>query len=183
MKKYIALVIIFFLFIISCKKSSNNTPPVTPLAIGQSYQGGKIAYIDGSGIHGLISSSLDQSTGVQWYNGSFVLTGASGIVIGTGSANTSSIITTQGNTGSYAAKLCRDYNGGGYTDWHLPSNDEATLLFVNKTLIGGFSNMDYWTSTELLNNSAWHIHFGTGTLYSTLGQKNLLYYVRAVRYF
>ena len=39
-----ALLLVFLL--VSCKKEENNPPPTPPtIAIGESYQGGKIAYI------------------------------------------------------------------------------------------------------------------------------------------
>jgi len=53
----------------------------------------------------LIAAQTDQSTGIQWYNGSYITTGARGTVVGTGLANTRKIIKAQG-AGSYAAKLC-----------------------------------------------------------------------------
>ena len=47
-----------------------------PLSIGDSYQGGIIAYIDGTGQHGLIAAPSDQSIEIVWYNGSYTVTGA-----------------------------------------------------------------------------------------------------------
>jgi len=38
------------------------------LAIGDSYQGGIVAYIDATGKHGLIAAPADQSNGIQWGN-------------------------------------------------------------------------------------------------------------------
>ena len=73
---------------------------------------------------------------------------AAGTAIGTGLANTIAIINVQGNIGGYAAKLCRDYRGGGYTDWYLPSTDELFLLFLNQTIVGGFVRDIYWSSSE-----------------------------------
>ena len=110
---------------------------VQNLAIGQSYQGGIIAYIDSTGQHGLIAATADQSSGIQWYNGDYIVTGATGTAIGTGLTNTNAIIAAQGS-GSYAASIARDYNGGGYTDWFLPSKDELNQLYVNRAAIGGF---------------------------------------------
>lgn len=51
----IFLVIIFSMVILlGCKKSKNTIPPKV-FEIGQNYQGGVIAYVDGTGLHGLIA--------------------------------------------------------------------------------------------------------------------------------
>jgi hypothetical protein len=152
------------------------------LSIGQAYQGGKIAYIDGTGLHGLIVAPADQNALYAiWYNGAFTTTGATGTAIGTGLANTNAIIASQGNTGSYAAKICRDYRGGGYADWFLPSKDELNQLFINKDAIGGISLGSYWSSTEFDLVNTWYQYFNTGSR-SEYGKYNTLY-IRAVRYF
>ena len=163
------------------------------VSIGDSYQGGIVAYLLQSGesgydinvTHGLIASSSDQAQGtLPWYNGSFIVTGATGTAIGTGSLNTTTIIASQGNTGSYAAKICRDYTGGGYSDWYLPSLDELNRLYLSKSAIGGFINATYWSSSEYDINNAWALYFGTG-LGSHFNTKNLFaaYCVRAIRSF
>ena len=159
------------------------------LTIGKTYQGGKIFYIlvdgdlgyDANVQHGLIAATVDQGTGIQWYNGSYTTTGATGTAIGTGLDNTNKIIASQGNTGSYAAKLCRDFRGGGYTDWYLPSQDELNKLYLNKTAIGGFATNYYWSSTEFASYGAWSQGFGSG-LQGANG-KSVTSYVRAIRAF
>jgi hypothetical protein len=150
------------------------------LAIGQSYQGGIIAYIDSTGQHGLIAATADQSEGIQWYNGTNIVTGATGTAIGTGLTNTNAIIAVQGS-GSYAASIARDYNGGGYTDWFLPSKDELNQLYENKTAISGFTDAWYWSSTEFNNDVAWLQIFSNGNQNDDI--KANTYYVRAVRAF
>ena len=152
------------------------------LTVGQSFQGGTIAYILVSGdpgyvpnaTHGLIAASSDQiptekdsngflNTGIQWYNGNFGLaTGATGTAIGTGLSNTNSIITIQGATStSYAAGLARAYTGGGYTDWYLPSIDELYKLYLNRVAIGGFNESHYWSSSQIESSLtfAYFVHF------------------------
>jgi len=159
------------------------------LAIGDSYQGGKIAYLLTNGDpgyivgqdHGLIAAPSDQSTAIQWYNAAYKITGASGTVLGTGNANTNAIVSIQG-AGNYAAKLCSDLVLGGYSDWYLPSIDELYKLIINNNLIGGFQySAFYWSSSELNNVNA--VAQNMDVNFHSFPNKNALYYVRAVRSF
>jgi hypothetical protein len=56
-----------------------------------------------------MAATADQNIGIHWYNGSYVVTGATGTAIGTGQANTTAIVTIQ-EAGSYAAQLCYSYD-------------------------------------------------------------------------
>ena len=162
--------------------------PTTILTVGTSYGGGVIAYLlqpgdigyDPSVQHGLIAATSDQSAGVQWYNGSYTNTYATGTVIGTGLSNTMAIIANQG-AGSYAATVARSYTGGGFTDWYLPSKDELNKLYINETAIGGFASANYWSSSEYYTFLAWGQNFNSGN--QNFSNKNYPYYVRAVRAF
>ena len=135
--------------------TATGTVGAAPLAIGDNYGGGIIAYILVSGdlgyvagqTHGLIAAPSDQSTGIVWWNGSYITTGAAGTATGTGAANTTAIVASQG-AGSYAAKLCDDLVLNGYSDWYLPSKDELNKLYLNKRAVGGFATYFYWSSSE-----------------------------------
>jgi hypothetical protein len=160
--------------------------------IGQSYQGGIIAYIDSSGIHGLIAAPSNQGL-ASWgcSSGGTLISGADGTAIGTGNQNTIDIMTGCDDAG-IAARLCGDLVLGGYSDWYLPSKDELNQLYLNRVAIGGFVSSGghagflYWSSSEVSNLYAWIQNFGddwVGDGFQTYGGKHGGVNVRAVRAF
>jgi hypothetical protein len=154
----------------------------TTYAIGDTGPaGGIIFYVNGSDY--LEAAPSDQSTGIRWYNGSYIVTGATATAIGNGFANTNTIISVQGATAtSYAAGLARAYTGGGYSDWFLPSSDELTQMYINRVAIGGFSVTSwYWSSSESDSGNALEVMFSDGTLGIT--NKDVNCRVRAIRAF
>jgi len=158
------------------------------IQIGKTYQGGIIFYIDGTGEHGLIAAAKDQSAGIQWYNGSFIDTGATATAVGTGAANTAKIVKAQG-AGDYAAKLTANLALNGYDDWFLPSLDELNLMYQNigpgaaapLTNAGGFASSYYWSSSDYYYNYAWLQNFASGYHYTYNKLNQFL--VRAARAF
>ncbi|MCL2167862.1 MAG: Ig-like domain-containing protein [Lentimicrobiaceae bacterium] len=140
------------------------------IAVGEKYQGGIIAYVDNTGVHGLIAAPSDHAYTVKWNNGipaAYLVTGATGTAIGTGQSNTTKIIDIHGGgqygTGNYAAYLCHVFELDGYSDWYLPSKNELNELYKNQDIIGGFdSSKGYWSSTEYDYKNAWYQHFSNG---------------------
>ena len=177
----------------ACSGNSGDNPvkPITH-AIGDAYGGGKIAYILVSGDpgydpavqHGLIAATDDQSTGIVWAIAAYQGTSITGTlnILGSGLANTDKIIAQNGTGITYAAGLARSYNGGGYTDWYLPSYDELNKLYLNKAFIGGFFGFNfYWSSSEHAANEVWYQNFSNGL--TGCFTKATTQYVRVVRSF
>ena len=154
--------------------------PQTVFTIGQLYQGGVIAYIDSTHLHGIISTISDQEHGAEWGCQGMQVSGASGITIGTGGQNTIDIETSCPSFGT-AADLCSGLISEGYNDWYLPSKDELNQLYINRDIIGGFSTDIYWSSSEHNNTNSWAQMFSSGEQQPAFkSHKNS---VRAVRSF
>ena len=157
------------------------------IEIGDTYQGGIVFYLDGSG-GGLISAPSNQSTGAEWGCLGTNITGAAGTGIGTGAQNTIDIITA--SCSSYhtsnptAADICSDLTLGGYSDWFMPSKDELDAMYDNLHAagLGSFNNTVYWSSTETSSNNA-SGHDFNNNYQANFGTKATTYYVRAIRAF
>lgn len=159
-----------------------------PPILGQSYQGGIVAYIFQSGdsgyisgeTHGLIVSSSNQSSGALWGCSGTSISGAANTAIGTGLSNTSAIVSGCFSS-NIAATLCFNLSSGGFSDWYLPSRDELNKLYLNKSVIGGFASYYYWSSSQSSSTSSLCLDFSSGSL--IIVSKNNSFYVRAIRKF
>ena len=99
-------------------------------------------------MHGLIASFEDLGAYPFWCQDICYQTSQVSIY-GSGLANSqSSSCSSFGNQS--ASFVCLQYSNDGFNDWFLPSYDELMLLYINRDLIGGFTNNKYWSST---NNS------------------------------
>ncbi len=178
MKKLLTIVVLLNMAAIVMAAAPVNT--TSAFYIGQSYGGGIIFWLDVSGQHGLIAATSDQ--GYTWWGDRYYYaTGATGTAIGTGSVNTTKIIAVQGKTYTYAARLCRDYRGGGYSDWFLPAKDEIYQLYLHKNVVGGFIRGGYYSSSEFDHTLAWQKYFYNND--ATTTHKDRYDGVRAIRAF
>jgi hypothetical protein len=157
------------------------------LVIGAKVADGIAFDIDISGLHGLACAPKDEGT-LPWSNGSYVNTAA--IDVENGYENTNLIYTTEGGTtNTYAAIACTNHGPGVYPDqsyphgfiWYLPSKNELSKLYLQKNVIGGFSDGAYWSSTEFDLKNAWTKDFSNGK--ETTTDKAITHHVRAIRPF
>ena len=178
--RLMTLVFVLSLLATNFSQMAAATPQSTAFSIGQSYGGGIIFWIDGSGQHGLIADKSDTSyLMIKWSDRYYPVTGATGTAMGTGSANTKKIVAIQGTKYNYAALVCVNYKGGGNADWFLPSKDELYQLYKQKSVVGGFIRGAYWSSSEFDHSLAWLKYFYNDTaVYSHKDRVNGLRCVR-----
>ena len=155
------------------------------LAVGDTYEGGIIFYLDGNG-GGLIAAPADQATVndfPDWGCIGTAISGADGLILGTGAQNTIDIengCTTSGT----AADICSNLVLDGFSDWFLPSIGELEIMYLNigtGSNIGNFVSTKYWSSTEKDETYAWSWEFSSG--YQDYNSKTSNKYVRAIRAF
>jgi hypothetical protein len=81
-----------------------------------------------------------------------LLTGAVNVIqtattVGSGFSNTKKML---GGCTYGAANAVAGYNGGGKSDWHLPSKDELAQIYIQRARVTGLvDDKYYWSSSEL----------------------------------
>ena len=121
-----------------------------------------------------------------WCNNTTDLLGVASSLTGTGAMDGAAKTAVMlGVCTSGAANLVDAYtatvNGVVYGDWFLPSKGELNQMYVNRTVIGGFSTGFYWSSSEVAANFAWYQIFNSSNQYDYF--KYGTFYVRPVRAF
>jgi len=192
MKKVILFLVLLLTLCVVLGLAGCTTPPLTLTYTvgGTGPAGGWIFYdkgISSDGWRYLEAAPSDQSAGAPWGCCDTSIAGTNGLEVGTGEQNTLDIETGCATAG-IAARLCTSYEGGGCTDWFLPSKDELNLMYQNLKVfgIGGFADSTYWSSSEndgflVSALEAWIQNFNTGA--QNYGLKKHTYMVRAVRAF
>lgn len=82
--------------------------------------------------------------------------------IGWGESNTATIMANSNcNTSANGAYVARNYNGGGQSDWFLPSQQE--LKIAKDNVLNSYSNWSggYMTSSAPASNAIWFVDFGS----------------------
>ncbi len=151
--------------------------PSTPY-LGQSYAGGIVFHLDGTGLHGLVVTPADVAWLPWGCEGTSIPTSTA---LGAGATNTAAIVAACGEP-DFAAKVADTLVLDGYSDWFLPSRDELTLVFTNLYLkgLGGLGG-EYWSSSEVSPWSASSFYFPYGQPWNSNKRQRMG--VRAIRAF
>lgn len=95
--------------------------------------GGYVFWVSADGKHGLVAETQDQGA-ATWYEAQ-------------------NFISKPSN---------HSVNGQKFRDWRLPTKYELNEMYLQQLAVGGFANLNYWSSTETDNVSAWRQNFTTG---------------------
>jgi hypothetical protein len=117
-----------------------------------------------------------------WCDTIELIDGTFGTAIGTGKTNTDNMV-AGGACTLGAANSVRGYASPGAPEgsWFLPSKDELNQLYLQRTVVGGFAGVDYWSSSQDSAIGAWAQDLGTGRPDAVLRERED--WVRPVRAF
>lgn len=115
--------------------------------------GGYVFDITADGKHGMVAEIQDQTVKIDWYS-------------------------TQDSISNPAY---HSSDGKNFRDWRIPTKYELNEMYTQQIMIGGFSNSNYWSSSENTYNFAWYKNFTDG--FQNGYNKSAPFSVRAVRAF
>jgi hypothetical protein len=123
-------------------------------AIGDIGPGGGMVFYDAGSVQpwGRYLEVGPDFTRTEWCDVWDLFVAGTKETIGTGKTNTELITAA---CGAGAANTVSDYDGGGKTDWFLPSRDELNELYKQRDSVGGFETDKYWSSSQYVAYAAW----------------------------
>lgn len=176
---------------------ARSTPSARTYALGDIGPGGGLVFLISGGLtYEMASKNWNDPTNVSaidptddWCSdtSNFLTTEQT---VGTGSANTTAMLTDASPfvaCTSSAPNAVRSYNGGGYSDWFLPSLGELAEMYDYSLVVGfdqatyGFGTGNYWSSSDATGVTAFYVAFVDGSQFD--GAKNGALRVRPVRAF
>jgi hypothetical protein len=113
---------------------------------------------------------------LPWFNNAYLTTASQDK---DGENNSILVENVQGTGIPYAVKACNDFVLKKKNDWFLPSIEELELMYQKRSKLGGFKNVNYWSSSEKDNNNAIVLNFTEGVRNNI--DKSVKAYVRPVR--
>jgi len=158
--------------------------------IGDYIQGGIVFYVDETGEHGLVAAEVDLPEMYPWGCSGNVISGADGLLIGTGLQNTLDIVFGCSES-PIAASMALEHEHNGYSDWYLPSFDELMEMFNTignagpNGNVGSFQEDWYISSSEFENDptNVWGNNFSETFPNPGGGHKSIPNNIRLIRSF
>lgn len=126
---------------------------VKNLAIGDTWEGGLVAYLDGLG-GGFVINQGPYVTSYKWGAKVNVTTSSA---IGDAAANTAAIEAVSTGVAGRCTAAALANNSGGYTDWKVPTKDELDEILINHNLLG--VQAARWSSTQFDTDNAYYMDF------------------------
>lgn len=158
--------------------SNEPNPTEATHFIGEYYGGGIIFYVDEEGKHGLITKTIEQS---KWQHGVFTDDYTVRDGVGTANFNKKRIVAIK-SAEAYDAQTEAGNQEAKLGEWYLPTRYDMNKLYLNRTVIGGFSDFSKgWKSLETSSLNAWFQSFVVGVSFSNGKDDNE--YIRIVREF
>jgi hypothetical protein len=149
--------------------------------VGESYGDGIVFYVSDGGKHGIVTSTMDRSTRIQSQSVTSTVTNTVTNRIDGGKLNTERINANK-RAEDDNVQIYSSYQDSYYSDWYLPSKYELSLLYLNRAVLGGYTNFAKgWSTTEDSRVNAWFKSFATGGSFSN--GKDDVVYIRVHRRF
>ena len=172
---------------------SNSVTPVlscangAPCSLGDIGPGGGLVFlISGGKTYEMAPQdwSGESETKGDWCNVTTSIAGATGTAVGTGKDNTAAM---DAACTSGAGQRASDYDGGGLTDWFLPSKNELGEMYSygNSTTLPlefTFGSGGYWSSSQVDTTKAWVRNLEDGSQWKS-GKDNTNIRPRPIRSF
>jgi hypothetical protein len=149
--------------------------------VGEYYGGGIVFYVSDGGQHGLITAVVDDSKRKQRQSEPYADTIDFRGGIGAGKIITERVITFS-EARADNAQVSSNEKADNISDWYLPTRYDLDLLYLNRAVIGGYSDFAKgWKKTEVSSLNTWFQSFITGARF-TNGKDDVVY-VRVLRKF
>jgi len=128
-------------------------------AIGEVCFGGRVIYINNNKVGGIIVSDNDLSNAIWGCSGTNILNTDGHVGFG---QHDTDLVLVGCVTAGIAARLCDEYNDGIYSDWYLPANDEMSLCYTFRAVLGAFQNASYNTARNITATNCYVVNPITG---------------------
>ena len=164
--------------------------------IGESYGGGIVFFVYDGGQHGLIAATADYpsqySTSINSGNASYVSYKGDGLLAGYKNTISFSNNYTPLNSNTGMEAIMKDasngytaiFNGVSLGDWYVPSKYELNLMYLNKSIIGGFTSTYPYPSSSTNGTAVWFQNFINGSQLNQAGTNgNVTFFIRLIRAF